>query len=525
MKILVADDFSEKGLDVLRKGKVEFDVRTKLSEKELCGIISGYDGVIVRSGAKITGKVIASAKKLKVIGRAGVGLDNVDVDAATEHGILVMNTPGGNTISTAEHTMSMMLALARNIPRADASIKQGKWERKNFMGVELFNKTLGIIGVGRIGTEVARRSAAFGMKVLGYDPYIRSESVSRLGMELVDLAELLKKSDFITVHVPLTGDTENLLSAEEFALMKKGLRLVNCARGGIVDEDALCLALKEGTVAGAALDAFDEEPPGDSPLLAFENVVATPHLGASTEEAQVGVSVDIAEQMLDYIKCGIVRNAVNLPFVEPETFEDLRPYFKLSEKMGALASQCIDGRIKQVRIFCSGEDIAEHSQMVTSALLKGLLSPVIKDNINYVNAPLMVQKRGIKVIESKSSQSEDYSNLLRIEVESDKGKTEIEGTLFGRIDPRIVRIDRYRVEIAPEGDMLLCRHRDTPGIVGQVGMLLGEAGINIAAMTLGREKRGGNELTAVSMDGEAGKEVVIKIKAIKDMLEVKQVKL
>ena len=525
MKILVADDFSEKGLDVLAKGKVDFDVKTKLSEKELCGIIGGYDGVIVRSGAKITKKVILAALRLKVIGRAGVGLDNVDVESATEHGILVMNTPGGNTISTAEHTMSMMLALARNIPQANASIKQGKWERKNFMGVELFNKVLGVIGVGRIGSETARRSAAFGMKVLGYDPYIRAETVARIGMELVELPELLSKADFITVHVPFTADTKNLISKEQFGLMKKGVRIINCARGGIIDENALYDALKQGIVAGAALDAFDEEPPDGSPLLGLDNVIATPHLGASTEEAQVGVSVDIAEQMLDYIKCGIVRNAVNLPFVEPETYEDLRPYFRLSEKMGALASQFIDGRIRQVRIFCSGEDIAEHSQMITSALLKGLLDPVIKDNINYVNAPLMVRKRGIKVIESKSSQAEDYSNLLRIELESDKGRTEIEGTLFGKTDPKIVRIDKYRVEISPEGDMLLCLHRDTLGVVGRIGTILAGAGINIAAMTLGREKRGGKELTAVSVDEEADKATVEKIKTIKDMLEVKQVKL
>ncbi len=523
MKILVADDFSEKGIEVLKKGKIEFDIKTKLSEQELCGIIGSYDGIIVRSGAKVTEKVICSGKKLKVIGRAGVGLDNVDVDSATEHGVLVMNTPGGNTISTAEHAMSMMLALSRNIPQADASMKLGNWERKKFMGVELFNKTLGVVGVGRIGTEVARRALAFGMKVLGYDPYIRSESVSRLGMELLDLSELLKRSDFITVHVPFTEETRGLISGKEFRKMQKGARIVNCSRGGIVDEKALLEALQKDMLAGAALDVFDEEPPKNSALTSHEKVIATPHLGASTEEAQIGVSVDIAEQIIDYLKCGVVRNAVNLPFVEPETFEELKPFFKLAEKMGGLGSQLIEGRIKSVKIFCFGEDLNDHSQIITSALLKGMLEPVIKENINYVNAPLMVRRRGIKVVESKSVQSEDYSSLLRIEVESDRMKMEIEGTLFGKTDPRIVRIGKYRVEVMPEGSMLVCLHKDVPGIVGQIGMILGKAGINIAAMTLGREKRGGRELTVVNIDGRAGSEVVSLLRSIKEMSEVKQV--
>ncbi len=523
MKILIADDCSEKGLDILKKGNVEFDVKTKLSEEELCGVIGDYEGVIVRSGAKITRKVIRAGKKLKVIGRAGVGLDNVDVDAATEHGVLVMNTPGGNTISTAEHTMSMMLALARNIPQANASLKEGKWERKQFLGVELLNKTLGIIGIGRIGAEVARRAQAFGMKVVGYDPYIRSEAVTRIGIELLELPDLLKRSDFITVHAPLTEDTENLISFDEFALMKKGVRIINCARGGIIYEAALLDAVQKGIVEGAAIDAFEEEPPGDSPLLRLDSVIGTPHLGASTEEAQVGVSVDVAEQMLDYIKCGAVRNAVNLPFVEPESFEELKPYFLLSEKMGSLASQFIDGRIKQVKIFCFGEDLAEHSQLVTSSLLKGMLNRVMKDNINFVNAPLMAKKRGIKIVESKTTEAEDYFNLLRIEVESDKSSMKISGTLFGKTDPRIVRIDNYSVEITPEGNMIMCLHKDAVGIVGQIGTLLGKAGINIAAMTLGREKASGRELTVVSVDGQPGSEVLEQIRAIKDMIEVKKV--
>ncbi len=525
MKILVADDFSEKGLEVLKNGNAEFEVKTKLSEKELCRIIGKYEGLVVRSGAKITRKVIESGRNLKVIGRAGVGLDNVDVEAATEHGILVMNTPGGNTISTAEHTMSMLLALSRNIPQANDSLKKGKWERNRFMGVELFNKNLGIIGLGRIGSEVARRAAAFGMKVLGFDPYIRSESVQRLGVELVDMPELFKKSDFITVHVPFTKDTRNLISSDEFAKMKKGVRLINCSRGGIVDEKALYEALNEGKVAGAAVDVFDREPPVDNPLLGLDSVIATPHLGASTEEAQVGVSVDVAQQMLDYMKRGIVRNAVNMPFVEPETFEELKPYFKLSEKIGALASQLIDGRIKLVKLFCFGEYLSGHSQTITPALLKGMLDPVMKENVNYVNAPLMTKKRGIKVIESKSTQSEDYSNLLRVEVESDISKIEIEGALFGRTEPRVVRVDRYRVDIIPEGNMLVCLHDDKPGVVGQIGMLLGKSGINIAAMTLGREKRGGQELTVVNIDSPVSSDIFSKLGKIKDMVKVKQVSL
>jgi D-3-phosphoglycerate dehydrogenase len=508
-----------------REDGLKVDVKTGLSADELIDCISGYDGLIVRSKTKVTGEVIGAGKKLKVIGRAGVGVDNVDVPSATERGIIVMNAPAGNTISTAEHTVAMILALSRNVAQGVSSLKEGKWERKKFMGVELFGKVLGIVGLGRIGSEVAKRGVAFGMRVVGYDPYIPPENVGRIGVESVELKDLLARADYITVHVPLTSETKHFIGQKEFKQMKQDVRIVNCARGGIVDEKALYQAIKDGKVAGAAFDVFEEEPPVNSPLLKLDEVIATPHLGASTEEAQVGVAVDIANQMVDFFKKGIIRNAVNLPPVEPEIFEGLKPYFRLAEKLGSLESQLVEGRMKIARIVYSGEDLTGEVSVITPALLKGLFEPILKEAVNYVNAPVVARKRGVKVVESKSSQVEDYTNLMKVELETDKSKVEVAGTLFGKKDARIVSINGYRVDAIPEGYMLICSHEDKPGIVGQIGVVLGKASINIAGMTLGRKKRGGKEMTVLNVDAQVPEEVLRKIEKGQHILNVKQVRL
>lgn len=526
MKILVADAISKDGVEILEKEDgMKVDVKTGLSVNELIDRIPGYNGLIVRSATKVTKEVIEAAKNLKVIGRAGVGVDNVDVESATEHGIIVMNAPAGNTISTAEHTMAMMLALSRNVPQAFLSLKEGKWERKKFMGVEIFGKVLGVFGLGRVGTEVAKRAIGFGMRVVGCDPYVPPETAGRIGVELVDLKDLLTRADYVTVHVPLTSETRHFIGKKEFGRMKQGVRVINCARGGIIDEKALYEAIKKGKVAGAALDVFEEEPPHNNPLLELDEVVASPHLGASTEEAQVGVAVDIAHQMVDFFKNGIYRNVVNLPLVEPGTFEELKPYFRLAEKLGSLESQLVEGRMKVARIDYTGEDLTGEVSVITPAFLKGLLEPILREAVNYVNAPVIAKKRRIKVVESKSSQVEDYTNLLQAELETDKSKVEVAGTLFGKKDARIVRINGYRVDAIPEGYMLICSHEDKPGIVGQIGVVLGKANINIAAMTLGRKKRGGKEMTVLNVDNPVPEKVLREIGKGQYILDVKQVKL
>ncbi len=526
MRILVSDNLSKSGVEILEKEDgLKVDVKTGLSKSELIDCIPDYDGLIVRSATKVTKEVIEAGKNLKVIGRAGVGVDNVDVNSATEHGIIVMNAPAGNTISTAEHTMAMMLALSRNVPQAFISLRGGKWERKKFLGVELSGKVLGVIGLGRVGTEVAKRAIAFGMRVIGCDPYIPPGTARRIGVELVESKDLLARADYITVHVPLTSETRHFIGQEEFERMKQGARVINCARGGIVDEKALYEAIVKGKVAGAALDVFEEEPPVNNPLLELEEVVASPHLGASTEEAQVGVAVDIANQVVDFLKRGIYRNVVNLPLVEPETFEELKPYFKLAEKLGSLESQLVEGRVKVARIDYIGEDLTGEVSVITPALLKGILEPVLKEAVNYVNAPLIAKKRKIKVVESKSSEVEVNTNLLKAQLETYKSKVEVAGTLFGKKDARIVRINGYRVDAIPEGYMLICSHEDKPGIVGQIGVVLGKAKINIAAMTLGRKKRGGKEMTVLNVDNPVPEEVLREIEKGQYILDVKQVKL
>jgi len=525
IKILISDSLAEEGVSILKKQKnFKVDIKTKLTPEELKKIIGDYNVLIVRSQTKVTKDIIKSAKKLKYIGRAGVGLDNVDVEEASKHGIIVMNAPGGNTISTAEHAFSLIMSLARNIPQANASLKRGEWARKKFLGVELYGKTLGIIGLGRIGGEVAKRALSFAMKVVAYDPFLIPERAKSLGIESVDLNTLFKKSDYITVHAPLKEDTRYIIGEKSFKKMKKGVRIINCARGGIVDENALARAIEEGSIAGAALDVYEKEPPGQTKLITMDKVIATPHLGASTEEAQINVAIDIANSIKDAVMKKGIRNAVNVPSIEPELYAIIEPYLILAEKMGSMHAQLIEGYVNKVKIKYVGDIIKYNLNHMTRSIVKGLLEPVLEENVNYVNALVIAGERGIKITEEKTKEIEDFANLISIEVESDKMKNLIAGTLFTKIDPRIVKINKFYIDAVPEGHMLVIYNQDKAGIVGQIGTILGESGINIAGMNFGRAKAGGEAITVLNVDSEVPQNVLSKIKKARYIKEVKQVR-
>lgn len=527
MKILVADPLSEKGMTLLKnESDIQADSKTGLKPEELIKIIGDYDGMIVRSETQVTEDIINAGKKLKVIGRAGVGLDNIDVPAATRRGIIVMNVPGGNTISTAEHTCSLLLSMSRNIPQAFISLKSGKWDRKKFTGVELFGKTLGVVGLGRIGMEVTKRMQAFGMHVLAYDPYVTKERGDQLGVKIVELKEIFTQADYITVHVPLTKETKALIGEEEMKIMKKNVRLINCARGGIIEEKALYENLKSGKVAAAAVDVFEKEPPpADHPLLTLENFIATPHLGAATTEAQVQVAVDIAQQLIDTLKGRMVRNACNIPSVEPEVLALVGPYLTLAEKLGRLQSQLIEGRVEEIHIRYSGDVSGVNVAPITIAAVKGFLEPILKENINYVNAPFIAKERGIRVVESKSTEVEDYATLITISAKIDGQERVVAGTLFGKRDLRLVRIDDYRIECDPSGYLLIISNEDVPGIVGSVGTLLGKHKVNIANMALGRNTKGGKAVTGLNVDEEVSEKVLSELRKLPHVLEARLVKL
>jgi len=527
MKILISDPLAEEGINILKENKdFQVDVKTDLKPETLKEIIKEYDALIVRSATKVTKEIIEHAEKLKVIGRAGVGLDNVDLESATQKGIIVMNTPSGNTISTAEHTFSMMLALSRNIPQANASTKAGEWKRSKFMGVELYNKVLGIIGLGRIGTEVAKRAISFGMKVIAYDPFLSRQIAQQIGVEIVEFKELLKQSDYITIHTPLTEETKHMHSDEEFKIMKKGVRIINCARGGIIDEKALVSALKEGRVAGAALDAFEKEPPDkDNELLKMDNVIVTCHLGASTEEAQVNVAIEIAESVRDYLLGKGIRNACNYPCLESEIFQVISPYINLAERLGSFGTQLTEGRLREVSLNYSGELTKYDTSPVTLALVKGLLSPILKESVNFINAVSLARQRGIEINETKSSKEEEFLNSIQLKITTDKESHLIVGTLSSNRLARIVKIDGYYVEVSPEGEMLVIQNWDRPGIIGNLGTLLGKHNINIAAMTFGREKPQGMAISVLNVDSPVPLEVLEKIKKLDHILSVKTIKI
>ncbi len=522
MKVLVSDKLSPKGVEIFEKaGGIEVEVKTGLPPDELKSIIGEYDGLVIRSATKVTAEIIEAAGKLKVVGRAGSGLDNVDVPAASKKGIVVMNTPGGNTITTAEHAVSMMLALSRKIPQATASMKSKKWEKSKFMGAEFYSKTLGVLGVGQIGSIVADRARGLRMNVIAYDPFLSSEGAEKLGVELVTMDELLQRSDYITIHVPKTSDTVNLINKEVFSKMKDGVLLINCARGGIVNEQDLCDAIKSGKVAGAALDVFEKEPPdADNPLLDLDEVICTPHLGASTEEAQENVAVAVADQMVDYLLRGTIRNATNVPSVDSEVLATIKPHLNLAERLGSFQGQVISGGLEQISIEYSGAVAALQTEPITVSLLKGLLFPILQEEVNYVNAPIIAKERGIKVVESTTSQSEDFLSLITLRVKTDKEERLVAGTIFGRSDPWIVQVDQFRIEAVPDNYMLLFHTQDRPGVIGNIGTSLAKHGINIARMQFGREKQEGESLLVLSTDGPVAKEHIEQMQKLDHVISI-----
>jgi len=526
MKVLVTDPISQQGIEILKNGGLAVDVKSKLSPEQLLREIGEYDGLIIRSGTQVTSAVIDAASKLRVIGRAGSGLDNVDLPSATKRGIAVMNTPGGNTITTAELTIAMIASMARLIPQANASVKAGKWEKGRFMGMELYNKTLGIVGVGQIGSYVTKMAQGWMMNVIGYDPYLLPENAAKMGVELVQLPELYRRADIISIHVPLTPETRGLINADAIRQMKDGVRIVNCARGGIVNEGALYDALKSGKIAGAACDVFEKEPvEPKNPLLSLENFICTPHIGAATTEAQENVALAVAEQVVDFLVKGIVRNAVNIPSVSAELLPKIQPYLVLAEKLGSFQAQRYDGALERVVIEYRGEVAGLSAAPITIAALKGLLTPILEEPVNYVNAPIIAKERGIEVKEVKSNDAGDFASqvLLRVKVGNKEGT--VAGILYNRKEPRIVEIDSLEMEVIPEGYMLMLANNDQPGVIGNLGTLLGDHHINISRLQLGREKAGGRAISVFGIDAAASPDLLAKIKRLPNILSVRQIKL
>jgi D-3-phosphoglycerate dehydrogenase len=523
LKVLVSDPIAEEGIEILQQ-EFTVDVATDLTAEELIERIPEYDALMVRSQTRVTGDVIEAGRRLKIIGRAGVGVDNIDVSAATQKGIIVVNAPEGNTISAAEHTIAMILALSRKIPEAHASLKAKKWERKKFMGVELRGKTLGIIGLGRIGTEVAKRAMGFEMSILAYDPFISSERAAELGVKLTNIDEIVSQSDYITVHTPLTKETRNLISGEEFAKMKPTARVINCARGGIIDEEALYEALKSGRIAGAAIDVFVEEPPFTSPLLELDNVVVTPHLGASTEEAQVKVAIAVAEQIKNALRGQPVKNAINMPYVRPEVVNIIAPYIRLAETLGHIGAQLVGGNYDAVEVSYQGEIAEREVDTVTIAALKGLLEKALGPGVNYINAPVIAKERRIKVTESKSETTECYPNVISLSITHAGVSRKLSGTIVGN-EQHIVEIDDYHVDIVPGSNMIFAIHEDRPNIIGPCCMVLGRYNINIAGMQVGRIRQGSDALMILNMDTAVNDEILEEIRSVDGIKSAQQITL
>ncbi len=522
MKILISDRIDDEGVEVLREN-ADIDIKTSLSHDELVGVIGEYDAIIVRSGTQVDSEVLEAGENLKVVGRAGVGVDNIDVDRATELGVIVINAPEASTVSVSEHTMGLILSAARNIPQANMSMKRGKWEKSRFLGEEVYGKTLGTFGLGRIGAEVAKRAQAFGMNVIAFDPYISQEKAGELGVEITDKKDLLKRSDFITFHVPLTDETHHMISDEELRLMKENSVILNVARGGIIDEEALENALKEGLIRGAALDVFEAEPPSESPLLELENVITTPHLGASTEEAQENVAISIASHVLEALEGKPVRNALNVPAASSVEIDRVKPYLNLGEKMGAFAAHFVEGSVEQIEITFAGNLSQENTEPVKISALKGYLDKILQDPVNFVNAPVIARNRGIKVIESKTEESGDYNSLLTIKITNHNTDIKISGTVFGKEDQRVVQIGDYRIETKLTKNMLYTKHTDQPGVIGKVGNLLGEHGINVGSMQLGRIAEGGEAIMLMSIDEKIPQNTLQKLREIPEINQTKQI--
>ncbi|HWB46764.1 MAG TPA: phosphoglycerate dehydrogenase [Hyphomicrobiaceae bacterium] len=518
-RVLIADQLSPAAVDIFKQRGIDTDVKVGLSKEELEKVIDSYDGLAVRSATKATEKIIAAATRLKVIGRAGIGVDNIDVKAATAKGIIVMNTPFGNSITTAEHAISLMMALARQIPEADRSTHAGKWEKSKFLGVEVFGKTLGIIGCGNIGSIVADRAIGLKMKVVAFDPFLSPERAMELGVEKVELDNLLRRADFITLHTPLTDRTRNIIDAAALAKTKRGVRIINCARGGLVDEKALAEALKSGHVAGAALDVFEVEPAKESALFAFPNVICTPHLGASTSEAQENVALQIAEQMSDYLLKGAISNAVNFPNITAEEAPRLRPWVKLAEQLGSFAGQLTQTMIHGIRIEYSGEVATLNTKPLTAVALAGVLRPLLSD-VNMVSAAVAAKERGIALEEVTRTQEGAFESYIRLTVKADEFDRSVAGTVFSDGRPRIIQVRDINMEFEIAPRMLFIRNADKPGFIGKFGMLMGEAGLNIATLNLGRDRPGGDAICMVAVDEEVPDSVLEKVRALPQVVRV-----
>jgi D-3-phosphoglycerate dehydrogenase len=525
-RVLVSDSLSAEGVEILNsEADLQVDVKTGLSPDELKEIIGDYHGLVIRSATKVTQEILDAADNLEVVGRAGIGVDNVDVPAATKKGVVVMNTPGGNTTTTAEHAVSLMMSLIRNIPQATMSMKQGKWEKKKFQGHEITGKTLGIVGLGAIGSIVADRAVGLKMKIVAYDPFITPERAKKLGVEQVELDELYARADIITIHVPKLKETTDLICKETIAKMKDGVYIVCAARGGIVNEDDLLEGLESGKVAGAALDVFSQEPPGDIPLLQNPRLICTPHLGASTEEAQTAVALQVADQISDYLVRGIIVNALNVPSVPQEAVERMRPYIELAESLGKFQAQLGVEGIKGIEIELSGHAAQGHTALLTAAALSGLLSGVVGDWINLVNAPVAARERGIKIKETTASNGEDYTSLIRIRVDATKGGMTLAGAIFGKREPRIVEIDGIAIEAIPQGNILVMNNYDKPGLVGSIGTTLGNNSINIGQLQFGRDEPGGRAITVVNVDSAPDDKTANELAALPNVISVHRVTL
>ena len=524
MKVLVADPVDKAGIEALQ-AQAEVDVKTGLKPEDLKSIIGNYEALVVRSETQATADIIQAGNKLQVIARAGVGLDNIDVDAATQRGIIVVNAPTSNTISAAEHSIALMLALARHIPQANAKLKSGLWQRRDYIGTELKDKTLGIVGLGNVGSEVARRAQAFEMRLIAYDPFTSSDYVNNLGVESVSLEYLLKESDFITLHLPLNSATKDLISSKELARVKPTVRIINCARGGLINEEALFKAVEAGKIAGAAIDVFDNEPLTDSILFSSEKIIVTPHLGASTIEAQTGVALDIAEQVLSVLKGQPARYAVNAPQIPAEILQALAPFMKVASTLGSLARQLMEGQINNIRIKYSGEIANYDISAMKASIISGLLEGMSEERINLVNAAIIANQRGIKIVEQKEVTCENYANLIALEVMTSTGATIVVGTVL-RGETHVVKVNDFWIDILPAGGyFLFSDHQDRPGLIGAVGNITGEADINISFMQLARLQSRGQALMILALDEPLLEEQRQEILALPDVYTAKLVKL
>ncbi len=524
MKILIADRIAKEGIDALR-AYASVDVRLGMGFHELLGIIRQYEALVVRSETKVTAEIIEAGEKLQVIGRAGVGVDNIDLEAATRKGIVVVNAPAGNTIAAAEHTIALMLAMARNIPQACAALRSGVWRRHDFMGIEIRNKTLGIIGLGNVGSEVARRAKGLEMRLIAYDPFVSVEYAGNLGVELVSLKGILGESDFITLHTPLTEATKGLIGDKELGMVKPTVRFINCARGGVIDEEALYKAVEDGRVAGAAIDVFVEEPATESILFKNDRILVTPHLAASTSEAQATIALDVAEQIIAVLSGQPARYAVNAPLITPETRPVVAPFLGVAQHVGRLLYQLAEGQLSTINIKYEGEIAIYDTAALRAAVIGGLLEKISEERVNLVNAHIIAQRRGLKVIEHKDPVCENYGNLITLEVTTSVGTTTVAGTVM-RSEPHIVRVNSYWIDVVPRGGyFIFSDHRDRPGLIGTVGTILGNADINISSMQLGRLEPRGRALLVLELDEAVNEEQLLELGAIPEIYTLKLVKL